>query len=117
MGDSTMPFRYRAVAALILATCVASCGDSNPFVGKWVLADDSKTDACMKALEDLVITEKSLRSKQGVWLYTLVEDGDEYIIDRNKADKILATVGPKDKDTVTLNFGPYQCRIQHPKVK
>jgi hypothetical protein len=111
-----MAFRYRAVAALTLATCVASCGDSNPLVGKWELADASKSEAaCMKALEDLVVTEKSFRSKLGVWLYTLVEDGDDYIIDRNQADKIQAKVGPDN--TVTLNFGPYQCRIQHKKDK
>jgi hypothetical protein len=115
MGDSTMSFRYRATAALMLATCVASCSDSNPFVGKWVLADDSKSENCVKALEDLIVTEKSLRSKQGVWLYTLVEDGDDYIIDRNNADKIQATVGPDD--TVTLNFGPYRCKMQRQKDK
>jgi hypothetical protein len=80
-----------------------------------VLTDDSKSENCVKALEDLVVTEKSLRSKQGVWLYTLVEDGDDYIIDRNNADKIQATVGPDD--TVTLNFGPYRCKMQRQKDK
>jgi hypothetical protein len=111
-----MSFRYRAVAALMLATCVASCGDSNPLVGKWELADASKSDAaCIKALEDLVVTGKSFRSKLGVWLYTLVEDGDDYIIDRNRAETIQATVGPDN--TVTLNFGQYECKIQHKKDK
>jgi len=102
-----MSHPYRAAAALALAAGLTSCGDSNPFVGKWVLADNSQSATCMKALE---VTEKSLRSEQGIWLYTLVEDGDDYIFDTNRKTKILATVG-KD-DTIVLNTGPYQCTMR-----
>jgi hypothetical protein len=112
MGEWTMSFRYRAVAALMLATCVASCSDSNPFVGKWEAANNSNPDTCAKSIE---VTDKSYRSDQGIWLYTLVEDGDDYIIDRNHADKIQATVAPDN--TVTLNFGPYRCKMQRQKDK
>jgi hypothetical protein len=107
-----MSFRYRAMAALMLATCVASCGDSNPFVGTWEPANNGNPDTCAKSI---VVTDKSYRSDRGIWLYTLVEDGDDYIIDRNQADKIQATV--ETDNTVTLNFGPYQCKMQHKKDK
>jgi hypothetical protein len=106
-----MSFRHRAVAALMLATCVASCGDSNPFVGTWVLADGSKSDVCMKALQ---ITEKTLRSKEGgIRLYTLIEDGDDYIFDTKRKPKIVAKVG-KD-DTIILDTGAAQCTMQRQK--
>lgn len=107
-----MSFRYRAGAALMLATCVASCGDSNPFLGKWEAANNGNPDTCAKSI---IVTDKSYRSDLGIWLYTLVEDGDDYIIDRNNTEKIQATVEPDD--TVTLNFGRYQCRMQHKKNK
>src|SRR5580700_2939328 len=109
-----MSFRYRAAAALALAACLTSCGDSNPFVGTWVLADGSKSDACMKALEmtdNLQITEKSLRSIEGgIRLYTLIEDGDDYIFDTKGKPKILAKVG-KD-DTIILGTGQTPCTMR-----
>jgi hypothetical protein len=108
-----MSHPYQAAAALALAACLTSCGDSNPFVGKWVLADDSKSDACMKNLEKLEVTEKSLRSDQSIWLYTLIEDGDDYIFDTKGKTKFLATAG-KD-DTLILNTGPYQCTMRRQK--
>jgi hypothetical protein len=112
-----MSFRYRVVAALMLATCAASCGDSNPFVGTWVLADGSKSDVCMKTLEiteNLQITEKTLRSKEGgIRLYTLIEDGDDYIFDTKRKPKIVAKVG-KD-DTIILDTGAAQCTMQRQK--
>jgi hypothetical protein len=103
----TMTHPYRAAAAMALAACLTSCGDSNPFVGKWVLADNSQSAACMKAL---AVTEKSLRSEQGIWLYTLVEDGDDYIFDTKGKTKMIATVG-KD-DTIILNTGQHQCTMR-----
>ena len=68
----------------------------------------SKSDACMKALEmteNLQITEKSLRTKVvgGIRLYTLIEDGDDYIFDTKRKPKIVAKVG-KD-DTIILDTG------------
>jgi hypothetical protein len=112
-----MSFRYRVAAALALSACLTSCGDSNPFVGTWVLADGSKSDACMKALEmaeNLQITEKTLRSKEGgIRLYTLIEDGDDYIFDTKRKPKIVAKVG-KD-DTIILDTGAAQCTMQRQK--
>jgi len=104
---------YQAAAALALAACLTSCGDSNPFVGTWVLADSSKADACMKALkmtDHLQITEKSLRSTEGIWLYTLIEDGDDYIFDTKRKPKIVAKVG-KD-DTIILGTGQTPCTMR-----
>jgi len=106
-----MPLRYRAVAAVMFATGLASCSDSNPFVGKWQPANGNP-DKCAKSIE---LTDKSFRSDQGIWLYTLVEDGDDYIIDRNQADKIQAKLEPDN--TLTLNFGPYRCKMQRQKDK
>jgi hypothetical protein len=113
-----MSFRYRVAAALALSACLTSCGDSNPFVGTWVLADGNKPDACMKALEmteTLQITEKSLRSNVvgGIRLYTLIEDGDDYIFDTKRKPKIVAKVG-KD-DTIILDTGADQCTMQRQK--
>ena len=111
-----MSLRYRAVAALMLATCVASCGDSNPLVGTWEPATIGNTNGNPGTCEKfIVVTEKSYRSDLGIWLYTLVEDGDDYIIDRNHTKEIQATVEPDN--TLTLNFGSYQCKMQHKKDK
>jgi hypothetical protein len=103
-----MSHQYRTVAALLLAACVTSCGDSNPFIGKWEL-DNKNTDtaSCLKTLE---ITEKSLRSDLGIELYTLVEDGDDYIFDTKGKMKTLATLG-KD-DTLILDTGPHKCTMR-----
>jgi hypothetical protein len=123
-----MARRYRIAAVLMLAAFVTSCGDSNPFVGKWELADNSKTDAdCVKAFDALdvtdksprpnqgalEVTDKSLRSNRGIWLYTLTEDGDDYIFDAKDKATILATTGKSD--TMILNFGSYTCTMRHPK--
>ena len=116
MGDWTMSFRYRVAAALALSACLTSCGDSNPLVGTWELeTNGNTTDNSGKCETRIVVTDKSYQSELGIWLYTLVEDGDDYIIDRNHAKKIQATVEPDN--SVTLNFGPYRCKMQHKKDK
>ena len=106
-GGLDMLLRYRVVAALALATGLTSCGDSNPLLGTWT--SDSSDPAC----RNVVVTEKSYRSAQGVQLYTLVEDGDDYILDTTTGDKVLATIRP-DK-TVDLKFGPHNCTVQRQK--
>jgi hypothetical protein len=111
-----MSHPFQAAAALALAACLTSCGDSNPLVGTWELTTNGNTNGNSDKCEPrIVVTDKSYRSDLGIWLYTLVEDGDDYIIDRNHAKKIQATVEPDN--TVTLNFGPYQCKMQHKKDK
>jgi hypothetical protein len=106
--------RYRIAAALMLAACATSCGDSNPFNGKWELVPDSN-DACKKDYSALEVTDKSLRSDQGIWLYTLTDDGDDYIFDVKHKAPIVARAGKND--TMVLNFGPYQCTMRRPTKK
>src|SRR5262245_16728304 len=102
-----MKIRSGLLLALVLGSSVSAYGQSNPFVGKWELADKQLSN-CMKNLE---VTEKSIRTPSGIKLYTLVKDGNAYIFDiKDEAGKILATVQP-DK-TIRLQYGVETCAMR-----
>jgi hypothetical protein len=102
-----MARQFRVAVALALASATVSCGESNPFIGKWELADRNMSLFCMKNLE---VTEKSIRSENGTQLYTLVKDGNDYIFDTKEPMKLLARI---EKDSaMTLVMGPYKCPLR-----
>jgi hypothetical protein len=96
--------------ALAAVTALTSCGESNPFLGKWELSEGGNPLFCMRSLE---VTEKMIRSPQGTGLYTLVRDGSNYIFDTKEPLKMVVTQGPNK--SMLLEIGMHKCPFTRSK--
>jgi hypothetical protein len=96
-----------------ISVLIASCGETNPFIGKW--KSISQGLLCSFA-GDLEITEKLFKSPLSQIGYTLERDGNGYVIDTHEPgkNKIIPTLGPDN--TMTLNMGMgIECKYQRAK--
>ena len=108
-----MPYRHHLVAVLLLAATTAACSDSNPFIGKWQ-ADSKDTSPLCAKWSTIEVTDKSLRSTQGVLLYTLVEDSNDFVFDTKDKTTTLVVAAGKG-DTMILSDGTNTCTMQRKK--
>jgi hypothetical protein len=94
---TSLKFVLAGISPLVLV----SCGDSNPFIGKWKMAS---TGFC-SLMGDVEITEKFLKSPMSTMGYTLDRDGDNYIIDTHEPGKSKIVAKINRNKTMTLNLG------------
>jgi hypothetical protein len=96
------------VAACFLAT---ACGDTNPFIGKWKIVDQSGLLCAL--MGNIEITEKLFKSTYSQVSYSLERDGEGYLIDTHEPGKNMIIPSINPDNTLTLNMGTgFVCKFE-----
>jgi hypothetical protein len=90
---------------LIMAACflATACGETNPFIGKWKLVNQS--DFFCALMGNIEITEKLLKSPLRQLSYSLERDGKGYLIDTHEPGKSMIIPNINPDNTMTFNMG------------